>query len=203
MLSGGSRGRSREEFSAGGYLLYGLAMPVGRDDVLRVIEHVDSCGLVDVGIPMGTTNYTLLFDWDGSAYHGPDRLDADVRKTRRMLALDRGDGVRPIVVRVREPASPAFPTALEDQTLAGALVVVVTSKHPGKILQQVAAQLAPLLPEPFGSTLLGRASGEALALRRWTRPSTPRGRMSTPCTASSCASCRSSWAPARAVNPSM
>eukprot|EP00966_Prymnesium_polylepis_P155659 3595436-Prymnesium_polylepis.1 len=63
-------------------------MPCGRDEILRAIQLGDDHGRVDFAIPMGPS--VLLVDWDGAICHGIDRLQGDVRKTRRMLHGDHG-----------------------------------------------------------------------------------------------------------------
>ena len=68
-ISGGSYGRSREEFALGGYTLHGLGLPCARDDVLSAIQLGDDNGRVDVtiqlGDPGGADGVILLLEWDG------------------------------------------------------------------------------------------------------------------------------------------
>ena len=159
VLSGGSHGRSKEEFSVGAYMLDALGLACTRDDLLRVIQLGDDRGLIDISVMLEDVKIVVDAEWDGAYWHNDQRLSGDVRKTRRMLRRKPGDEYESVVLRMREAGAATFPTATEDPSIAGALVVVVDSRHPGKILQKVAPELAHHLPEPYRSRLLSKATG--------------------------------------------
>tara|TARA_R110002050_G_scaffold108088_7_gene218725 strand:- start:3207 stop:5507 length:2301 start_codon:yes stop_codon:yes gene_type:complete len=146
-LSGGSHGRSREEFAMAAYALHCLGLPCERDDVLRSIQLGDDNGRVDVAIQL-PDGPLLLLEWDGGVWHGADRLEGDVRKTKRMLAIDNA-----IVVRVRVGQAAPFPP------MQGVVVVHVPTAHPAKAIQALASALTPKLPTDHAKVFAQRANG--------------------------------------------
>ena len=103
--SGAFADKSNEEILLCAYVLDAL----GRCSAQSVVDALaagDALNRSDFCIAIN--NVRWVFEYDGSQYHGPERADADVAKTHRVLALS--PTVR--VLRIREGAAPPLP-ALE------------------------------------------------------------------------------------------
>ena len=103
--SGAFADKSNEEILLCAYVLDAL----GRCSAQSVVDALaagDALNRSDFCIAINSVRW--VFEYDGSQYHGPERADADVAKTHRVLALS--PTVR--VLRIREGAAPPLP-ALE------------------------------------------------------------------------------------------
>ena len=153
-------GHSREEFAFAAYLLHALVdapvdapmdAPVDPEAILEAVREGHRHGLVDVAIVLDDEQ-VVLADWDGGLWHDAARLEADVRKTRRMLEEENA-----IVVRVRVNSAVAFPE------VEGAIVVRSARGHPAKAVQSLVSPLTTRVSVETAERLRQRATGARVA----------------------------------------
>ena len=139
---------SKEETACAVYAADALGLPSDPRSVLGYIQDGHKLGMVDIALRV-SDECVVLIEWDGSIYHGADRLASDVKKTERMLKIKGG-----VPVRVRVGQAAEFPP------MEGVVVVSVPGPHPARAVNQIASQLASRVPTSVASGLLSRATGQ-------------------------------------------
>ena len=105
---------SKEEVLACTYIHYALFGKCNAECVLEAICLGDQHNLCDMcfRVPCGTSDTRKLFvEYDGSFYHGQDRVSKDIEKTQKLLDANPGS----FVIRLRTENAAVFPDVLSKE----------------------------------------------------------------------------------------
>jgi len=148
--------RSHIEVTVNAHLLEALFLPEGAtlQALWGTLRLGDEMELTDACYDIGRT---LMFEWDGGMWHDVDRIAKDIRKIKRMLAVD----ANAIILRVRADGAPPLDEAIRAEITdrADRDRIVVVQLDPGKESQNtalalcaIAKALVPKLIELGGGT---------------------------------------------------